>query len=78
MNVNFQFENLSDFVSMSGHGPFVWVCYFITAVAIGYLLINPLLSKKRILKNLAQQQRLERARPRGAVTQPAPEQQESK
>jgi len=58
MTLNFQFESLSDFLSMSGHGPFVWACYLVTFLAIGYLILSPILAKRRLVKTLQRQQKI--------------------
>jgi heme exporter protein D len=48
--MKFQFESLADFIAMSGHGPYVWASYAITFVALIFLLVNPLLQKKALVK----------------------------
>ncbi|MFT6551497.1 MAG: heme exporter protein D [Zhongshania marina] len=32
------FESLSDLLSMSGHGPYVWFCYGVSALVLGILV----------------------------------------
>ncbi len=76
MNMNFQFDSLSDFWQMSGHGPFVWACYLVTALAIGYLLIAPIMAKKQFMKRLARQERLAQVQPRSRANVASPEQKE--
>jgi heme exporter protein D len=53
--MKFQFESFADFMTMSGHGPYVWAAYAITFAGLIFLLVNPLLQKKALLK---QQQKL--------------------
>ncbi|WP_345415398.1 heme exporter protein CcmD [Halioxenophilus aromaticivorans] len=77
MNMNFQFNSLSDFILMAGHGPYVWVCYLVTAVALGYLLISPVMAKSQFLKSLARQERLAQAQPRASSSSNETEQKES-
>jgi heme exporter protein D len=48
--MKFQFESLADFIAMSGHGPYVWASYAITFIALVFLLVNPLLQKKALIK----------------------------
>jgi heme exporter protein D len=48
--MKFQFESLADFIAMSGHGPYVWASYAITFIALIFLLVNPLLQKKALVK----------------------------
>jgi len=55
--MKFQFDSLAAFLSMNGHGPYVWASYAITFAALLYLLINPLLERKAFVR---QQQKLQR------------------
>lgn len=56
--MNFQFESMSDFWHMAGHGPYVWVCYLLTWLVIGWLVMSPQVKKRRFMASLARQQRL--------------------
>jgi heme exporter protein D len=48
--MKFQFESLEAFITMNGHGIYVWPCYiFVFAVLIG-LTVSPILSQKAFLK----------------------------
>lgn len=55
--MKFQFESLSDFIAMGGHGGFVWVCYTITLVGLVGLIVQPIMAKSAFKK---QQQQLAR------------------
>lgn len=48
--MKFQFESLDAFLTMGGHGAFVWASYILVYVIIIYLTLSPLLSKKAFLK----------------------------
>ena len=48
--MKFQFENLDAFLTMGGHGPFVWASYVLVYIIIIYLTLSPLLAKKSFLK----------------------------
>ena len=48
--MKFQFENLDAFLTMGGHGPFVWASYVLVYIIIIYLTLSPLLAKKAFLK----------------------------
>ena len=61
--MTFQFESLADFMAMSGHGPYVWASYAITFIALIFLVVNPVLQQKKLMK---QQQKLRK------LTQGAP------
>jgi heme exporter protein D len=47
--MNFQFDSLSAFLEMSGHGSYVWACYAITYAVLIYLIMSPLMQKKKFL-----------------------------
>jgi heme exporter protein D len=47
--MNFQFDSLSAFLEMKGHGGYVWACYFITYAVLMYLMMSPLIQKKKFL-----------------------------
>ena len=57
--MKFQFENILDFLQMSGHGPYVWVSYVLTFMAIGILIYIPYKLKRQIVAQLRRQQKLE-------------------
>ncbi len=59
--MQFQFESLADFFTMSGHGPYVWACYFVTIIAIVYLLVSPISSRRKLIRDIKRQQRIESA-----------------
>lgn len=48
--MKFQFENLVDFIVMSGHGPYVWAAYLITIATIVYMLVAPLLRQRTFFR----------------------------
>jgi heme exporter protein D len=54
--MKFQFETFADFMTMSGHGPYVWASYGITTFALAWLFVVPVLQKREFLK---QQQKLQ-------------------
>lgn len=56
----FRFTSLADFLSMSGHGVYVWSCVAITVVILGFLLLRPLFLHKAQLQKLARQRPLEK------------------
>lgn len=56
--LKFQFDSVADFISMSGHGPYVWACYAITAVCLIYLAVAPLLRRRTILAEVRRQTKL--------------------
>jgi len=59
--MNFQFESLNDFMTMSGHGAFVWVSYLVTILALLVMVVIPLLQKKQMRQQLKRQRIIEQA-----------------
>ena len=55
----FQFESLTDFANMAGHGPYVWASYGITVTALLLLVAIPVLKKRQLLSRIERQQRIE-------------------
>jgi heme exporter protein D len=56
--MKFQFSTFADFVMMNGHGPYVWACYTITLAVLVYLLVSPLVQRRRFINQQAKQQRI--------------------
>lgn len=55
--MTFQFDSLHDFLTMAGHGPYVWSCYAITVAFMLYLALAPSLRSRQFIreqKRLAQ------------------------
>lgn len=46
----FYFESLKDFAWMSGHGPYVWICYFVTFMVLTFILLMPVFKSRRFMK----------------------------
>jgi heme exporter protein D len=54
-----QFETISEFIDMNGHGLYVWLSYGLgIAIIIGNLVL-PLFTRKELIKNLARRMRRE-------------------
>lgn len=58
-----QFESLTDFWVMNGHGSFVWLAYAITFTVLVYLVVSPLLQMRQFLKQQRKLQRLAETNP---------------
>lgn len=54
------FESLADFIAMGTHGPYVWLSYGLTTLIIVWNLLQPLLQRRRLLKQQAQRLRREK------------------
>lgn len=50
MNLVFQFPDFQSFMWMNGHGPYVWSSYGITFAALAFLAVEPVLQRKRFIK----------------------------
>lgn len=50
MSLTFQFPDLQSFFWMNGHGPYVWGCYGVTFAALAFLLVEPILKRKRFVR----------------------------
>lgn len=48
--MTFQFESLMDFLTMKGHGPYVWSAYIITITGFAYLCIAPIMAYRDMVK----------------------------
>lgn len=48
--MTFQFESLMDFITMSGHGRYVWAAYIITITGFAYLCIAPMMAHRDMVK----------------------------
>jgi len=59
--MNFQFESLQDFMTMNGHGAFVWASYVVTLMALLLLVVIPAMQKKQIRQQLKRQRIIEQA-----------------
>ncbi|WP_295803006.1 heme exporter protein CcmD [uncultured Microbulbifer sp.] len=64
--MEFQFSSFAEFLAMNGHGPYVWVSYLVAAVVMIALAVAPLVIRRRLRREVAQELRLEEARRRAA------------
>lgn len=58
----FRFESINDFIQMGGHGYYVWSAYLISLIALTWLVVSPLIRRKKFMKEIARQQQREHAR----------------
>lgn len=52
--MNFQFDNVSEMLHMAGHGIYVWTAVLVTLALIAWLIINPLLQRRHVIEEIAQ------------------------
>ncbi len=57
--MEFQFTSFMDFLTMNGHGVYVWACYIITAIALIALIARPAMKKRALFIQLKRQLRIE-------------------
>ncbi|MCV6615925.1 MAG: heme exporter protein CcmD [Cellvibrionaceae bacterium] len=44
--MQFRFDSVADFIQMSGHGPYVWVCYIAGLIAVTFIILAPARKKR--------------------------------
>ena len=49
------FEDLTSFIRMGGHGPYVWSAYALGLIVMAWNILAPLMARKRILTQLQRQ-----------------------
>ncbi|MGH8493920.1 MAG: heme exporter protein CcmD [Moraxellaceae bacterium] len=47
------FESFADFLAMGRHGPYVWAAYGVTFAIVIWNVLQPLLQRKKLLKEQA-------------------------
>ena len=58
----FQFESLSEFIGMGGHGAYVWSAYLISLLVLTWLVVSPFRRRRALMQEVVRQQRRETAR----------------
>jgi heme exporter protein D len=56
------FDSLQAALTMDGHGPFVWSAYLITLTVLVWLLVRPMVRRRRALRAVRGALRREAAR----------------
>lgn len=64
--MKFQFDNIATFITMNGHGFFVWTSYAITCAVLIFLVASPLIQKKAFIKQQQKIQKLSAANQQSA------------
>jgi heme exporter protein D len=64
--MKFQFQDLSEMLTMDGHGVYVWSAVIVTLIIIIGLVVRPLLQHKVALNQIAQDLAREKLRKRVA------------
>ncbi len=54
-----QFDSLSSLLAMDKHGFYVWLAYGLTALVVVWNLVQPVVMRKRLLKEQAKRLRAE-------------------
>lgn len=55
-----EFNSFAEFIAMGTHGFYVWLSYGFTAVVIAWNIQQPLMRRRRLLKEQAQRLRREK------------------
>ncbi|WHI47898.1 heme exporter protein CcmD [Microbulbifer sp. VAAF005] len=66
--MGFQFANLADFLTMDGHGVFVWVSYAVTFLSLAGMALYPYIARRGLKAELVRQQKIAQRR-RQAVSE---------
>ena len=53
------FDDINSFLAMGGHAQYVWLSYGIAAVIVAINFISPMLTRKKIIKDIERQLRRE-------------------
>jgi len=56
--MQFRFDSFAEFLSMAGHGPYVWACYFAAVLALGYIILAPISRRQSIQTQLLRQEKI--------------------
>lgn len=66
LNYRFQFHSIEEFLTMPGlrpeapHGFYIWLAYGLAALVILWNVLQPILQRRRLIKQQAQQLRREK------------------
>ncbi len=55
-----EFNSFAEFIAMGKHGFYVWLSYGITAVIVAVNVVQPILRRRRLMKEQAQHLRREK------------------
>ncbi|WP_320821007.1 heme exporter protein CcmD [Thalassolituus sp.] len=55
-----EFNSFAEFIAMGKHGLYVWLSYGITAVIVAVNVVQPILRRRRLMKEQAQRLRREK------------------
>ena len=53
--MSFQFDTFSQLLNMAGHGIYVWTAVLVTLALVAWLIINPLLQRRDVFKEIARE-----------------------
>ncbi len=56
------FDSWEEFISMGGHGPFVWVAFAVTLLTMLFLVLRPNRQVKALRKSATQEARIQKRR----------------
>lgn len=55
-----EFDTISAFLAMGKHGFYVWLAYGLSAIIISLSVVLPIWQKKRLIRQIQQQQKREK------------------
>ena len=53
------FDSFTEFMQMGGHGMYVWLSYGLTSLVVVHNFISPMLTRKKVIKDIERQWRRE-------------------
>ncbi len=53
------FDDFASFIAMGGHGQYVWLSYGLAALIVTINFVSPMLTRKKIIKDIERQLRRE-------------------
>ena len=60
--MQFQFSSFADFLTMSGHGVYVWIAYGVSFAALALLALQPVVRRRQLQRDLVRLQRIQTRR----------------
>ena len=55
-----QFHSFAEFIAMGNHGFYIWLAYGFAALVVAWNVLQPVLQRRRLLKQQAQRLRREK------------------
>lgn len=60
--MQFRFDSFADFITMSGHGPYIWACYTALLIALVTIVLKPIMKTRSVRLEIKHQQQIAQRR----------------